>query len=141
MVEVAAGIVAFDAMIDNVDRRPENTNLLTTTEIDIWIYDHELAFPPYILGARPPWEAGSGDWLKQRHVLFGAVRGRNPDLATLADRWSMISNDRTVQYMNSIPAEWSNKLGVGVRDRAIQRVLNVRGRIGACMDEVRRVLQ
>jgi hypothetical protein len=141
MVGVAADIFAFDAMIDNVDRRPENTNLLTTGN-DIWIYDHELTFPAVLLGIRPPWEVGSRNWLKDQHVLFGAITGRNLDhLGTFAQRWNNVSDTRTAQYVDSIPPEWSNDFGIAVRDRAIQRARDVRDHIGACMDEVRRVLQ
>ncbi len=59
----AAHIFAFDALIQNPDRRYSNQNLLTRGN-NIFVYDHELAFSflEAILPLRHPWLS------KTRHI-------------------------------------------------------------------------
>jgi len=58
MVQVAAAVFTFDAIIQNADRRSGNPNCLVRGE-QLRIIDHELTFMHrLILGWKPPWEIG-----------------------------------------------------------------------------------
>ncbi len=58
MVDVAANVLAFDAIIQNFDRRTDNPNCLVRGE-NIRIFDHELAFGHHLLlNWQPPWVVG-----------------------------------------------------------------------------------
>ena len=55
MVDTAAGVFAFDAIVQNPDRRAENPNCLVRGE-SIRIFDHELAFGHrLVVKWQPPW--------------------------------------------------------------------------------------
>ncbi len=76
MVDTAAGIFAFDAIIQNPDRRTENPNCLVRGE-SIRIFDHELAFGHRLmLNWQPPWAKGGLNWLetKGRHIFRPQLR-------------------------------------------------------------------
>ncbi len=53
---LAAEIFAFDAIVQNPDRRRDNPNLLWKGD-DLYLYDHELAFSfvAGVVGWQPPW--------------------------------------------------------------------------------------
>ena len=76
MLAQAAEIFAFDALIQNADRRPDNPNMLVRGE-QFAIYDHELAFiREGVLFWKPPWQVGGLDNVAQtdRHVFLRLSR-------------------------------------------------------------------
>jgi hypothetical protein len=59
MVPTALGILVFDAIVQNPDRRISNPNCLILGD-ELRIFDHELCFMQrLILGWQPPWVDGS----------------------------------------------------------------------------------
>lgn len=144
LLGLAARIFAFDLLIDNIDRRVSNSNILTDGT-QIAIYDHELAFVSNLIlgGYRPPWEIGSREDYKNpdRHVLYEGLRGRTADfdLSTFATAWRGISDEKLKEYKTVIPADWANDLGVC--NRAIAQIAHTRDNIDGCLAEVTRVLQ
>ena len=96
----AADIFAFDALVQNPDRRPENPNCLLDGR-SFAIFDHELAFMTQgIVGWRPPWQIGGLEMLKGpiRHVFFGDLQGKIADFNRLKGAWQAITDARLQEY-------------------------------------------
>ncbi|WFU37557.1 hypothetical protein QA640_24090 [Bradyrhizobium sp. CB82] len=140
-VDTALGIFAFDAIIQNVDRRSENPNCLVRGE-HIRIIDHELAFAArLILGWNPPWRVGGLSWLEQagKHIFRKDLRRRGVDLRPVGLVWSAISDLRLADYRDAIPAEWRPMVDADV-DTALTLIRDARDNIAGCLDEIKRVL-
>lgn len=78
MLTQSAEIFAFDALIQNADRRPDNPNMQVKGE-QFAIYDHELAFFwEGVLFWKPPWQPGGLDNVAQpdRHVFLRPLRAK-----------------------------------------------------------------
>lgn len=136
----AAEIFAFDALIQNPDRRPENPNCLLDGRI-FAIFDHELAFVTHgIIGWRPPWEAGGLDMIKgaNRHVFFADLQGKSFDFNRLMGAWQAVSDARLHEYRQALPPAWGG--GSEVADQILGYVAQVRENIEPALAEVRRVL-
>lgn len=83
MRPAALGIFAFDAIIQNPDRRSSNPNCLVRGNA-IRIFDHELAFTHGgTLGWIPPWQPGGLQHLAQPgfHIFRGKLNVENLDFA------------------------------------------------------------
>lgn len=140
MVSTAAAVFAFDAWIDNIDRRDGNPNCIVRGD-EIRIFDHDLAFPPGpILGKQPPWVIGSLRHLEEpgKHIFWSGLRGRVVDYAAIRDRWSALSDARLSEYGLCLPAEWAPSRGVV--DAAQASIRSVRDNIEGCIAEMQRVL-
>lgn len=140
---LAADIFAFDVLIDNVDRRLQNSNLLLTGS-QMWIYDHERAFHSHMLiGWKPPWVEGSLEYLRNpgpdQHVLFEDLQGKAVDLTRFQRAWEGLSDERLQAYGDAIPPEWYNDFGLRVR--ALAHIAAVRANIVPALAEVIRVLR
>lgn len=139
-VPTAAEIFAFDALIANPDRRPENPNCLFNGAT-LAIYDHELAFiTEGVIGWRPPWEIGSLESLRRpgSHLFSEQLRGKALNLERFAGAWIAIANARLDAYRAAMPEAW-NSAAVQI-DKALRHVAQVRDNIDQALQEVRRVL-
>ena len=140
LLDPAAEIFAFDALILNPDRRPSNPNCLSDGR-SFAIYDHELAFMLETLFWQPPWTPGSLHTLSQpsQHIFSNGLKGKAPNFNRLADAWKAITDARLTEYRNALPAAWSND------GDAISRVLGyisqLREHIAPALAEVARVLK
>ncbi len=92
MRDQAALIFAFDALVQNPDRRTINPNLWARSDT-IGVFDHEQAFAflyTTILGDPPkPWVAANqimGFRFLEQHVFYPALRGGTVDLVGFEDR-------------------------------------------------------
>lgn len=140
-VQIGQEIFAFDALIDNADRRPNNPNCLSNGE-RIAIYDHELAFPGQMLFVRPPlpWQVGGLQFYAEpdHHIFHASLKGKPVNLDRFRIAWAQVSDERLGEYLSALPAAWS------VADdeaRRIARVIaDVRDNIDATMLEVARAL-
>jgi hypothetical protein len=140
MVDIAAAVLAFDAIIQNSDRRADNPNCLVRGE-EIRIFDHELAFAHrLIVGWRAPWSAGGLNWLERRgnHIFMSDLRRSGVDLAPIEQRWSGIADARLAAYRTVLPPQWGHVLADA--DSALTLIRDARDNIGGCMTEIRRVL-
>jgi hypothetical protein len=140
MVPDTAGILTFDAIIQNADRRDGNPNCLVKGD-ELRIFDHELAFMTAgIIGWIPPWKLGGLNWVgvPGAHIFAGELKGRNVDYRPIKDRWGSLSDTRVAEYQTAIPGEWAGS------DAAVQAacklIRDARDNIDACLDEVRRIL-
>jgi len=141
--QTAVEIFAFDALIQNPDRRISNANLLFDGR-NVAIFDHELAFATGMLfGWRPPWKLGAlqsmlnaadGD----RHVFLDGLRGHEPDLTRLIQAWTALTDFRVQEYRTALPPQWGDS-GRAVDD-ALNLIVGVRDNIMLCVDEITRIL-
>lgn len=141
MVPNAIGILVFDAIIQNPDRREGNANCLVKGS-ELRIFDHELAFmTAAIIGWTPPWKLGGLNWVSApgSHIFFSGLRGRDIDYDLVKDRWVNLSDAVVADYQAAIPGEWA------AADAAVQEALKLirdaRDNADGCLDEVRRILK
>jgi hypothetical protein len=140
MTDVAAGIFAFDAIIQNPDRRTENPNCLVRGE-NIRIIDHELAFGHrFVLNWSPPWAKNSLNWMerKGRHIFRPELRRSMVDYDAMKAAWISLAAARIATYQAAIPPEWANA-AARVQD-ALSLIREARKNIDACIAEIKRVL-
>lgn len=139
MTADAAGALLFDIAIDNVDRRGTNPNCLVRGD-DLRIIDHELAFPPYLFGARPPWVVGSLQYMAASgiHIFRDALYRRPVDWVPIAAAWKALADPRLDDYGNCLPVEWA--AAAPHVASAIDKIKRVRDNIDACVVEVQRLL-
>ena len=101
----AMKIYAFDALIQNPDRRFANPNLGSRGE-DIFIFDHESAFS-FLIGifpSRTPWKLGMERYLDE-HV-FARVLKNVAFPADFLRRLIDLSEAVTRYFSEQIPTEW-----------------------------------
>lgn len=140
MIDQAARIFAFDAWIDNIDRRSENPNCIVRGS-DIRIFDHDLAFPAGpIIGKKPPWAIGALQHFTDpgRHIFRAGLRGKVIDYAALRASWQGLSDARLAVYGAALPPEWASAMPIVAQ--AIETVRNVRDNLDDCVEEMQRVL-
>jgi len=134
----AAEIFAFDCLLANPDRRPDNPNLKFDGK-SFAIFDHELALMQEgILWWKPPWQAGALGSAASSHVLFTGLSGRGYDWARLEGAWEAVSDRRLAEYRAALPPEWS--AGFHAADSALAYLGQLRDNIRPALAEVTRVL-
>ena len=141
MVPDAIGILVFDAIIQNPDRRDGNSNCLVKGS-ELRIFDHELAFMTGgIIGWIPPWKLGGSSWVAApgAHIFFGGLKEREIDYDPVKERWINLSDAVLADYQAAMPPEWA------AADAAVQAALKLirdaRDDADGCLTEVRRILQ
>lgn len=140
MRSTAAGILLFDAIIQNPDRRTENPNCLVRGD-ELRIIDHELAFAHrLILLWRAPWTLGgmSNFETPGRHIFVQALKGVPVDFGGITTRWAALSDARLQKYGRGIPAEWADARADV--DAALKLIGAARDNIDACIAELGRIL-
>ena len=107
MFLAACQIFAFDALIENDDRRQDNQNILVRGD-DIFVIDHEAAFSfLYAVGARrlEPWAVASRSSLR-RHLFYYQLRKRPVDLRNFTARLADLGDSELEQIVREVPSEW-----------------------------------
>ena len=140
MRPVASGILLFDAIIQNPDRRAENPNCLVRGD-DLRIIDHELAFAHrLILLWRASWILGGMNDLAApgRHIFVHELKGAPIDFAPIKSRWTALSDARLQEYGKAIPSEWA--AAQADIDAALKLIADARDNIDGCITELGRVL-
>jgi len=127
MFLTATHIFAFDALIDNDDRRRANSNVLVRGD-DIFVIDHESAFAfLYLVHTRvAPWEVRQRTSLRE-HVFFYQLRKQPIDLTMFTARLAGLGDVELDQMIQQMPTEWRHEdLGrvsahlMAVRDHAAE---------------------
>lgn len=133
----AVSTFAFDALIQNPDRRfNPNPNLFSRGD-QIFLYDHELAFS-FIEGvALPerPWLLDQCAYLSE-HVFFNRLRRKPIDLSSFTELLAKLPTSALPSIMADVPEEWNN----GRLLRIAQHLIAVAGEAVAFADEVKRKL-
>jgi HipA-like kinase len=137
MLGQAIEIFAFDGLIQNADRRPDNPNCLSDGR-SLAIYDHELAFMTKgIIGWVPPWQEGGLSFLAG-HLFYEQLKGRDIKLDRLVGALEAVSEDRLEEYRNALPAAWSQDDGLAVE--SLEYIAQVKANLDDVVTEVARVL-
>ena len=105
----AGRMIAFDALIQNPDRRFNNPNLLLQGD-RILALDHELAFS-FVFGIAPspePWKL-TDPYPFDQHVLFRSVKGRVLDLQGFTSKLAGLSPEIIAAMQSELPQEWENQ--------------------------------
>lgn len=140
--QVLAEIFAFDALIENPDRRREKPNCLVQGD-QIAIIDHEAAFPLLLIFNRKnPWEAGAMRYMttgQDQHLFYNLLKRRkSPDFSRFSQAWKGIDDQRFSEYLSAIPAEWNEKINDA--HKIISAMKAVRDNMNLCVEELNRVL-
>jgi hypothetical protein len=107
--QTATDIFAFDALIQNPDRRSENPNLFINGDI-VLIFDHETAFS-FLLDlfpSRSPWRLDSQPYLTN-HVFFRRLKRQNVELAGFLSALTTLSDTVIAGILSEIPNEWNTE--------------------------------
>ena len=139
MVQTAAEILAFDAFVENVDRREGNPNCLVSGD-QLRIFDHELAFPRGLIGGKP-WSVGGMNPLTQppgRHIFHGQLVSQGIDLPSIRAKWAALRDEDIDEYGTAVPAEWHEAGFVG---DILTKIRQVRDNLTGCMAELERILR
>jgi hypothetical protein len=108
MRPAAVKIFAFDALIQNPDRRYGNPNLFAKGDT-VFVYDHEMAFS-FLLDLRrsaAPWKLGDQGYLSD-HVFFTALRSKTCDLEGFTKSLAALSERQITMMTANVPREWNN---------------------------------
>jgi hypothetical protein len=121
LVDPAAAVIAFDALVGNDDRHIKKSNYLIQGSRVVLI-DHERAFPPARHEIRAAaWEPTGLDFI-QNHIFLPGVRGQLPAWPAVAASWKGVTPHDLINICRSIPSEWN---GDGVAQRVETYLLSV----------------
>jgi HipA-like kinase len=141
LVQPAADIFAFDAWIQNPDRRMDNPNCLIRGD-QLRIIDHELAFSHGLIlgGWTPPWELGGLKSIETpgNHIFLDRLRGRQVDYVTIRQAWAALTDAQVTSYGDAVPQDWA--VAAGSVQTALRLIRDVRDNIDDCIKELERVL-
>lgn len=136
MWQAAVNIFAFDALVQNPDRRYSNPNLFSSGD-NVVIFDHEMAFS-FVLALVPsatPWRLDDQQYLAD-HVFYRKLKSKPIDLTGFTASLRGLSETFLAGIVADVPAEWNN-----------ENVLKIEGHLRAVSehatefaDEVRRSL-
>ena len=136
MWQAAVDIFAFDALIQNPDRRFGNPNLFTRGD-SLLVFDHETAFS-FLLALFPspePWKLADQQYLTD-HVFYRKLKSKPIDLTGFTASLGGLSDALLAGIVADVPAEWNND-----NLPKIERHLRtVRDRAGEFAQEVQRIL-
>ena len=140
LVQTAFEIIAFDVLIQNSDRLPNNPNCLTDGQ-QLAIIDHELAFTTGIIGWRPPWEPDSLGYLRPptEHLFFNSVRGRIIDLDRLTGAVEAVTDERLNEYLAALSKPWIEP--ASQEQHMIQQLRSMRTHISDIVTQLREALR
>ncbi|OGL42577.1 MAG: hypothetical protein A2161_05220 [Candidatus Schekmanbacteria bacterium RBG_13_48_7] len=105
-LDQATLIIAFDALIENVDRRQEDPNLLFSENTsDFIVYDHELAFSfVYQIGTNSINWGNRYEFIRQ-HIFFPAIKGKILDFSDFTNKLKNLDNKK-IESILELPNEF-----------------------------------
>ncbi len=110
MFRDATNIFAFDALIQNPDRRVANPNLFTQGD-SIYVYDHEETSFSFLLALSPPPEPWNleGETYLQDHVFYGRLRAKEIDLKDFGQNLKALTGEVLTGIREEVPPEWAHE--------------------------------
>jgi len=109
MKQAAANIFAFDALIQNPDRRFNNQNLLTRSN-DIFLFDHEVGFS-FLVDIMPsptPWRLDGQTYLTD-HVFYRQLKSKPIDIDGFTAALASLAGRALEGILAEVPPEWNNE--------------------------------
>jgi hypothetical protein len=134
MIDMAADIFAFDALIQNPDRMFNNPNLVTQGDT-IRIFDHECAFSFWnsIPRSSRAWDLSHGDYL-EKHALRAGLRQANVNWSNVIGKIGSLTPSIFVQIRQSLPQDWN----ADILDEIEAHVMSVTSHLAEFELEIRR---
>jgi hypothetical protein len=136
MWQAAVDIFAFDALIQNPDRRYGNPNLFTRGD-SLLVFDHEMAFSflVAVLPSPTPWKLDRQPYLRD-HVFYRKLKSTPIDFTGFSASLGGLSDALLRGILTDVPAEWNNENVLKI-ERHLRAVREHRGEFA---EEVRRFL-
>ncbi|MGH9327994.1 MAG: HipA family kinase [Terriglobia bacterium] len=134
--QAAVEVFAFDALIENPDRRYDNPNILWRDE-QMFVIDHESAFSfIYAIGGHSePWNLEDAVFLRN-HVFYRALKGGKVETDRFAGALAALSDEAITGVENSALPEWKNEH----LTRILQHLRSVRDHTAEFAEQVKRRL-
>ncbi|MBF0506281.1 MAG: hypothetical protein HQL09_05545 [Nitrospirae bacterium] len=103
---LAAEIFAFDAMIQNPDRRAEKPNILWKGD-ELFVIDHEMSmmFIYDILPTPNPWQISNLRFVNG-HLFYNALKGQSLNLDRFAGALELLDDNTLETMITNVPEEW-----------------------------------
>jgi hypothetical protein len=136
MWQGAVDIFAFDAMVQNPDRRFSNPNLFTRGD-SLLVFDHETAFSflAALFPSATPWKLDDQQYLAN-HVFYRKLKSKPIDLTGFTASLGGLSDALLEGIVADVPPEWNN----GNLPKIEQHLRTLRNHAGEFAEEVRRFL-
>ncbi len=135
--KLAAEIFAFDALIQNPDRRAEKPNILWKGD-DLYIIDHEMGFS-FIYDILPvpcPWKATNMKFMRN-HLFHAALKNEMINLDRFIGVLELLSDNDLRVIEENVPIQWrTNSLG-----KIMGHIRDAAQHANHFADEVRRTLR
>jgi hypothetical protein len=108
LMQSATEIFAFDALIQNPDRRVEKPNILWKGD-ELYIIDHEMSFSFVydIFPSLSPWKINSFSFLKG-HLFYRSLQRKTLNLDRFHTALKTLSDETIETLLLNIPQEWNN---------------------------------
>jgi len=108
MWQAAVNIFAFDALVQNPDRRYNNPNVFTKGD-SLLIFDHETAFSFLLalLVSATPWKLDDHQYLTD-HVFYKILKSKPIDLTGFTASLAGLSDALLAGIVADVPPEWNN---------------------------------
>ncbi len=139
LIDMATRILAFDAWMENPDRRPSNPNC-KFNGARFAIFDHELCCTPSLFMPRP-WEPNGLEFWRgddNVHLFRRGLRGCfffPPDLET---QFLSIRTARIDAYIHALPPAWHAGRAIALQTRS--HIMELQSHITAAITELNRVM-
>jgi len=134
---LAAEIFAFDAMIQNPDRRADKPNILWKGD-ELFIIDHEMSlmFVYDILPTPSPWQISNLRFIKG-HLFYNALKGQTVNLDRFAGALELLADNTIETMLTNVPEEWRSDNIAKIKTH----ISEIAQHSNNFVDEVRRTLQ
>ena len=126
----AVDVFAFDALVQNPDRRAVTPNLWVRSD-RIGVLDHEQAFSflslPILGGAPKPWTAANhanAFRFLEHHIFYQSLRGGRLNLGPFQEKLGALTDGQIQAYANGVQAEWNKS---DFCDRIVEYLREARG--------------
>ena len=137
MFQDAANIFAFDALIQNPDRRVDNPNLFAQGD-NIFVYDHEETSFSFLVAVSPsdePWNLERETYLT-RHVFYSRLKGKQIDLGDFSHCLKALTPEALMTIREEVPPEWAHEDLKGIESH----LMKVRKNADKFVEQIRRRL-
>ena len=134
---MASEILAFDALIQNPDRRVDKPNILWKGD-ELYVIDHEMGFSFIyeILPLVDPWKITRLDFMKS-HLFYAVLKGQAINLDRFAGAIELLTDNVLNEMVSNIPTEWQNDN----ISKIMTHIKEITNHVNEFIDEIRRILQ
>ncbi|MCL4537069.1 MAG: hypothetical protein M1610_05710 [Nitrospirae bacterium] len=134
---LAAEIFAFDALIQNPDRKVNKPNILWKGD-NLYIIDHEMSlmFIYEILPMQNPWQITNLRFIKE-HLFYGNLKGQTVNLDRFAGALDLLTDNVIETILVNVPEAWQSN-NISKIKTHINEIVH---HSNDFVDEIRRALQ